>query len=227
MSSHNPSDSTNHGDLYDKSYFDVRAHDFKRKAMYSQEFDRIKSKTGLEGGDVLDIGCGLGEFLEHFPSQKWNRYGIEVSQYAVDICQKKGISFNLSQQPEIFDLIVLRGTLQHLDQPLDTLKMCYRWLRPGGWVCVLATPNAGGPVYRLFQDLPALDPPRNFIVFSDKILNQCLSNLGFRNISLVYPYWSTPYASIFKDHINFVLRCIGIKTSFAFWRNMMECYAKK
>ena len=44
---------------------------------------------------------------------------------------------------------------------------------------------------------------------------------------MVYPYRETPYASIFKDHVKFVLRCLGIKTNFAFHKNMMECYAKK
>jgi hypothetical protein len=82
-------------------------------------------------------------------------------------------------------------------------------------------------VYRLFQDLPALDPPRNFVVFSDRVLGQCLLNLGFRDPTFVYPYLGTPYARPLSDHARFVLRLFGVKTRFAFWRNMMECYAQK
>ena len=92
---------------------------------------------------------------------------------------------------------------------------------------MLATPNAGGIVYRMFQDLPALDPPRNFVVFSDKILRQCLMNIGFHRVSFVYPYASTPYASVIKDHLLFMLHLVGGKQKFAFWRNTMECYAVK
>ena len=38
----------------------------------------------------------------------------------------------------------------------EMLANVLRWLRPGGWLCALATPNAGSIVYRLFQDLPPL-----------------------------------------------------------------------
>ena len=213
-------------ELYDRPYFDSRA-DPRREAMYRQEFDRLLARTGLDGGKVLDIGCGEGQFLDLFEGSKWRKHGLEVSEHATAVCQAKGISFDLPADPGYFDLIVLRGSIQHLDRPVDTLIKCYDWLRPGGWLCFLATPNAGGIAYRLFQDLPALDPPRNFVIFSDKVLRQCLENLGFRDIYFVYPYLSTPYASVLKDHFFFVLRLFGVKKGFAFWRNMMECYATK
>jgi hypothetical protein len=82
-------------------------------------------------------------------------------------------------------------------------------------------------VYRLFQDLPALDPSRNFVVFSDKVLRQCLENLGFRSVEFEYPYLGTPYASPLRDHARFVLQLVGVKRPYAFWRNMMECYARR
>jgi SAM-dependent methyltransferase len=213
--------------LYGPAYFGARQRDSKRERMYQQEYARVLTRTGLTGGRVLDIGCGLGEFLDLLPSDRWEKYGIEIAPYAIAVCERKGIAFALPAEPGAFDLVILRGSLQHLDRPLDTLFKCYDWLRPGGWLCVLATPNAGSIVYRLFQDLPALDPPRNFVVFSDKILRQCLLNIGFRDIAFVYPYLDTPYASPLKDHLFFLLRCFGVRKKFAFWGNMMECYARR
>ena len=176
---------------------------------------------------MLDVGCGLGELLELFPADRWNRFGVEVSEHARDVCRARGISFDLPEGEGWCDLVVLRGSLQHLDRPIVTLANCHAWLRPGGWLVALATPNAGGPVYRLFQDLPALDPPRNWVVFSDRVLHQCLENLGFREIEFEYPYLGTPYASPVRDHVRFALRFAGVKRPFAFWRNMMECYARR
>jgi SAM-dependent methyltransferase len=212
--------------LYEQDYFDARV-DPRREAMQRQEYNRLVRKTGLGGGAVLDVGCGLGEFLELFPADRWRRYGIEVSRHAHDVCEAKGISFDLPVGEGWADVVVLRGSLQHLERPLETLARAYERLRPGGWLVALATPNAGGIVYRLFQDLPALDPPRNFVVFSDKILRQCLENLGFRDVEFEYPYLGTPYASPLRDHARFVLRLVGVKRPFAFWRNMMECYARR
>ena len=73
----------------------------------------------------------------------------------------------------------------------------------------------------------ALDPPRNYFVFSDRVLGQCLRNIGFRDVEFVYPYLGTPYASPARDHARFLARLVGVKRHFAFWRNMMECYARK
>jgi|SRR5581483_1712222 len=213
---------------YDRGYFDARSSgEGARTSMRIQELDRVGRRTGLEGGVVIDVGCGLGELLDLMPGDRWKKYGVEVSGSARDVCRGKGISFDLPTSEGWCDLVVLRGSLQHLDRPLETLVSSYRWLREGGWLVALATPNAGGPVYRLFQDLPALDPPRNFVVFSDRVLRQCLLNIGFREPHFEYPYLGTPYARPVRDHVGFVLRLFGIKSRFAFWRNMMECYAQR
>lgn len=198
-----------------------------RQAMREQELDRIRRRTGLTSGSVVDVGCGLGELLDLLPADSWKKFGVEVAETARATCRDKGISFELPSGEGWCDLVVLRGSLQHLDEPVATLRTAHQWLRPGGWLVLLATPNAGGVVYRLFQDLPALDPPRNFVVFSDRVLGQCLLNIGFRDPTFVYPYLGTPYARPLSDHASFVLRLLGVKTRFAFWRNMMECYAQK
>lgn len=213
---------------YDEGYFAARRPgEVQRAAMRTQELERVRAYTGLDGGVVVDIGCGLGELLDMLPGDGWAKYGIEASERARAVCRGKDISFELPEHQEWCDLVVLRGSLQHLDRPVATLFAAHRWLRPGGWLVALATPNAGGPVYRLFQDLPPLDPPRNFIVFSDRVLRQCLVNVGFREPVFEYPYLGTPYARPLRDHVAFGLRVLGVKSRFAFWRNMMECYARK
>lgn len=195
--------------------------------MRQQEVQRVHARTGLQEGVVVDVGCGLGELLELFPADKWNRYGVEVSAAGRAVCEARGISFDLPAGGGWCDLVLLRGSLQHLDQPMRALFNAYEWLQPGGWLVVLATPNAGGVVYRLFQELPALDPPNNFVVFSDRVLQQCLVNVGFRDVRFHYPYLGTPYASPVRDIARFVLRFSGIRRPFAFWRNMFECYAER
>ena len=195
--------------------------------MRRQEFARLSQRVDIAvGGTVLDVGCGLGEFLDLFPDT-WRKLGIEVSQHAIEACRAKGIGFELPEGDGWCDLVVLRGSLQHLDRPIETLARCHDRLSPGGWLVALATPNAGGPVYRLFQDLPPLVPSLNFVVFSDRVLEQCLVNLGFRDVDFEYPYLGTPYASPVRDHLRFLLRLVGIRRPFAFWRNMMECYARR
>jgi SAM-dependent methyltransferase len=217
-------------DLYDSRYF-VRyqpnaVDHLKRQEMYRQEHERIREL--VNGGKVLDIGCGFGDFLALFDENAWVKYGTDISTYALEQASKKGVITTLPDNPDdFFDLIVFRGTIQHLDEPLVMMRQCVQWLKPGGYMVFLATPNIGGIYYRLFQDLPMLDPSRNFMLVSDRILGHVLTNLGMKVLKFYYPYRGTPYASLLKDHFNFVLRCLGVRRSFAFWKNAMECYAQK
>jgi SAM-dependent methyltransferase len=213
---------------YGEGYFSARqGNEDARAAMRAQELERVHEITGLTGGTVVDVGCGLGELLDLFPSDRWHKLGIEPAESARAACRAKGISFDLPEGEGWCDLVLLRGSLQHLDEPIATLRAAHGWLRPGGFLVALATPNAGGPVYRLFQDLPALDPPRNFVVFSDRVLRQCLLNLGFQEPTFAYPYLGSPYAHPVRDHLRFCLRLAGIRRPFAFWRSTMECYAQR
>lgn len=225
--------------LYGQEYFndrhrqgnsDYHTGEQMREKMYLQEFERIKEY--INGVDknrtVLDIGCGRGEFLSLF-DKKWKKYGIEISDYATKIAKKQGIRVNEEPKDNFFDLIIFRGTIQHIPDPIYKISECYYWLKKGGAVVFLATPNINSPIFRLFNDLPMISERLNFLLPSDKILRQILTNFGFTNIKFNYPYLNTPYANPVKDSLSFILRLIGIKrkTNFPFYKNMLECYAKK
>lgn len=217
-------------DLYGPDYFSVYMPDSaehrKRTVMYQQEYARIRAF--ITTGTVLDVGCGTGDFLATFEADLWTRYGIDISPYALHLASQKGIITTLPESCfSCFDLIVFRGTLQHLDEPISMLKRCIQWLKPGGYIVFLATPNIGGLCYRLFQELPMLDPARNFMLVSDTILRHIAQNLGLSVIKINFPYRGTPYARPLQDCARFALRCIGIRRPFAFWRNVFECYVQK
>ncbi len=218
--------------LYDECYFREYLPDYgsvafrQRRAMYRQEYERITRY--IQSGTVLDVGCGCGDFLELFTPSRWERFGIEVAPIALEALTARGIRTDLSGMPdESFDLVIFRGTIQHLDEPIATIKRCIRWLRAGGYMVFLATPNIGSLNYRLFQELPAIDPPRNFMQVSDSILRGILENLGMDVLRFEFPYRGTPYARPIHDALSFVLRFLGVRRSFAFRGNMLECYARK
>ena len=105
---------------YEKDYFSKRDSDNRRMLSYQIEYEKILSY--VKGGSVLDIGCGLGEFLELF-GKDWNKYGIEISQYASSISERKNIKMiDFDFDFNSMDLIIFRGTIQHLDKPLWSIK---------------------------------------------------------------------------------------------------------
>lgn len=219
-----------HAALYDERYFQTYRQDPKREAWYQVERARV---TALKsGGRILDVGCGLGRFLEGFDPTRWERFGLDLSEVAIREARRRGIQVqdyeNAYDYPsEWFDVIVFRGTLQHLDAPFAALQRCVQLLKPEGWMVFLSTPNAGGLCYRLFADLPFLSPRLNFWIPSDKTLTNALANFGLTVIQVRYPYLETPYARPLRDVLYFLLRCLGFPMKFAFWGNLMEVYAIK
>ena len=201
-----------------------------RERMYTNEFKRVKNYFDLKiGGNVLDIGCGTGDFLELF-GDNWNKYGIEISEKLKKILREKRIITNFEFKENFFDIIIFRGTIQHIPDPISKIEKCYYWLKKGGGIVFLATPNTNSLVYKLFNDLPMLAEEFNFLLPSDKMLKQILTNFRFRNIKFYYPYGETPYAKPFRDKLSLIYWYLfrrREKPTFAFPKNVMECYARK
>lgn len=215
--------------LYQEDYFEDKKSASQRKIMYQQEFDRINKYFDIKkGGNVLDIGCGEGNFLSLFPSN-WEKYGIDISEFAIGVASRKGIITDFALEDNFFDLIIFRGTIQHIPDPISRIERCYYWLKSGGGLIFLVTPNTNSIYYKLFNTLPMLSESRNFLLPSDIMLKQILVNFGFKIKGIEYPYFGTPYASPIKDLIYFVLKLLRIRKNvkFAFYKNIMEVYAEK
>ena len=217
--------------MYGSGYFGAYVEDKKREATYQAEYQRIL-KMRPQGGSVFDVGCGVGLFLDRFDSALWQKYGVDISDYATEQARARGITVKdydagYDYPEESFDMITFRGTIQHLDTPFAVLKQCATLLKKSGLMVFLSTPNANSIYYKLFGTLPFLNPELNFFIPSAATLGNALNNLGLQVEEVRYPYLETPYARPLRDHLYFLLRCAGLRVKFPFWRNMMEVYAVK
>ncbi len=215
--------------LYPRDYFVKHyAHDEKRERMYGMEYARLNDRMPA-GGAVLDVGCGTGGFLANFGGH-WQTYGFEPSTYAEQISASRGIEMfsNLETVPDSsMDVVVFRGTLQHISTPVTDLAEATRILKQGGMLVILATPDTDSLVFRIWYDLPALDAERNWVLFGNRYLRNILKRLGYEQIEVLHPYFDTPYANPPVDVMRFVTSLFFGFRKFAFPGNMMELYARK
>jgi SAM-dependent methyltransferase len=210
-------------DFEDEYFSNRNLNDLKRIKSFVLEA-RFMHKYASNAGTVCDIGCSTGEFLKFI---KWQgkKFGIEINSFAAKEAEKASIQIieELQNSFEVFDVIILRGTIQHLPSPFETISTAFDKLRPGGVLFLIATPNADSIYFRIFGDLPAFDFPRNYWLPGFKQLKLVCEREGFILSGAQFPYLKSGYASKW-DFVKFIGR-IFLRTSrlsCAFPRNMMN-----
>ena len=101
-------------------------------------------------GRLLDVGCGIGRFINAARKAGFEVQGIELSTSAVNIAkQKYGLNLlfgdldDLDFEIEKFDVITLWHSLEHVPYPGRTLTKIKSILADGGYL-VIAVPNDDG-----------------------------------------------------------------------------------
>ncbi len=162
-----------------------------QQAVWQRRAARIKRYSGLNGGNLLDVGCASGDFLKEMErNPKWQGTGIEISPGAASTARQRTRSKIIEQDlldarlpSAFFDLVTFWDVLEHLPKPLESLHKTYDLLKPGGWM-VIRVPDPESLSARLFkQDWVNHDPPRHFHAFPKKLLISRLYQMGFNNVN--------------------------------------------
>jgi len=135
---------------------------------------------------LLDVGCGSGAFLGLMREAGWLVRGVDSDPAAAAVARRVSGAAVFAERFEdapfadcSFDAITLDHVIEHVRAPLESLKRCWRLLRPGGIVWI-ATPNLDARGHRVFRgNWRPLDPPRHLIVFTSGSLEQALRRCGF------------------------------------------------
>lgn len=145
----------------------------------------------VEGGKLLDVGCGTGSFLAKMRDLGWEVIGVEPDSQAADIAATKyGVSiYKMTLEEagfakETFDAITMNHVIEHVSDPIAILEECRRVLKPGGTIAVV-TPNIKSLTHRIFRETwELLDPPRHLYLFSPSSLRACARKAGLQVLQI-------------------------------------------
>jgi len=151
-----------------------------------REMEWLESLTPR--GQLLEVGCSWGKFLDIARSRGWQTAGVELSQPSSEFARSE---FNLNvftgrleDSPFVgskaFDLVAAWHVIEHVPDPLEFLRACRSCLRPGGYI-VLKTPNVASFSARANgRAWSWIDPAsRHLVLFSPAGLTSALAKSGF------------------------------------------------
>ena len=133
----------------DKTYFDYLSKRTLLGLLYRRYYLYPRLDIFLRG-KVLDIGCGIGDFLAY----RKQTVGVDINAYNVEYCRRKGFNARLIEnasypfEDNSFDGAIIDNVLEHLEDPLPTLSEVCRVLVTYGTLIV------GIPGWRGFKSDP-------------------------------------------------------------------------
>lgn len=135
---------------------------------------------------ILDVGAGIGYFLEIAKKRGWHVYGTEYTDEAVKICRDKGINMQQGKLDSSnydkgsFDVITSFEVLEHINNPVEEINNFHSLLRQGGLVYI-TTPNFNSVLrYKLKSEYNVITYPEHLSYYTPKTLEKLFKESGFK-----------------------------------------------
>lgn len=170
--------------IFDSIYGLVRTYQLnKKKKLIGKYFNK-------SNGKILDIGCGAGDFLQYMKENHWNINGVDTSNKARKIANKK---LNIKvmdpkdwiNNKEKYDVITCWHSLEHVHEPWVYLDKIKKSLTLDGFL-IVALPNYQSTDAKIYKEFwAAYDTPRHLYHFTIKSMNKTIKPHGL-NIESIY-----------------------------------------
>lgn len=173
----------------------------------------LKSKAGIinkyiNEGQILDIGCGTGEFLNAMQQYNFVATGIEPNQEArknakrnyglavYDESEIDGLSKNL------YNVITLWHVLEHVFNLNERISQIKELIAENG-ILVVALPNPASWDAKHYGEFwAAYDCPRHLYHFDQFAVKKLFHNYGFEIVNQKPMYFDSFYVSMLSEKYN-------------------------
>lgn len=184
---------------FEKVYHLVRRFSLKQKLKLINSFN-------TETKQLLDVGCGTGDFLKTAINNDWTVSGIEPNASARTIANQKTKNAVYDTQQlnnfdaSSFDVITLWHVLEHLPDLDFQIKTFKRLLKPKGRL-VVAVPN-----YKSFdakhykQFWAAYDVPRHLWHFDQQSISKLFASINMEIEQTKPMLFDAFYVSLLSEH---------------------------
>jgi 2-polyprenyl-3-methyl-5-hydroxy-6-metoxy-1,4-benzoquinol methylase len=186
-----------------RNLFEIVYH-LVRKISLKQKLKLINASTSTQK-NLLDVGCGTGDFLRVAKQNHWSVSGIEPNKQARQIANNKtdnsvfAIEHLLKFQAESFDVISLWHVLEHLPNLEEHIQVFKKLLKPNGTL-IIAVPNYKSYDAEYYQEFwAAYDVPRHLWHFNKDSISKLVSKVSMEVVKTKPLYFDAFYVSLLSE----------------------------
>ena len=203
-----------------------KIYDIVRDFSIRQKLNLIKKYH--KSGKLMDLGCGLGYFLNGIKLDKtFDGLGVDISDDAVEYV-KNTFGINVKNESELdnldkhtFDIITQWHVLEHVHYLNERMQQLHHLLEQDGTMFI-AVPNSkskDAEIYKEYWD--GYDVPRHLYHFNQKSFSLLMEKHGFKIVEIKPMWFDAPYICMrsevhLKNRFPFINGAInGIKSTAA------------
>ena len=194
---------------------DYISHSDIRKGLFASVYQQVRKYTlGRKramiskfqpGGELLDIGCATGQFLNYMSEYGWNVTGIEpdektrtraISEYGLKVLPEEGLN---TIRNGTFDLITMWHVLEHVSDLNGRMEQLRNLLKSQGTL-IIAVPNCDAydaVKYRAFW--AGYDLPRHLYHFAKSDMKLLAEKHGFTIVTILPMKFDAYYVSLLSE----------------------------
>ncbi len=165
---------------------------YDKEKYQTRDFDRtyeVLQKLHPGKGHVVEVGSSLGFLLRRFLDDGWQATGVdpwqEVPFFTREVQGFDTIPLTLEQArlpAESADVVILLHVIEHVPDPLATMREIWRVLKPGGHM-VLETPRYDTLMFRLMgRRERSLRMDGHIYFYTDRTLKESFEKAGFTEV---------------------------------------------
>ena len=168
-----------------QKFGDEYYHDWKFENQLA--YDHIKPTD-----KVLDIGCGVGKFLERARGKAAEVCGLELNEKAVEVCKQKGLSVynemigdHAAKKEGYYDVVCMFQVLEHIYDIKSFLEDSLKALKKGGKL-VIGVPNSE-PYFKSYDKYCTLNlPPHHMGLWNKEVFDKIASVFNIKILETTY-----------------------------------------
>ncbi len=181
------------------------------KLFQDDRLDAIARAAGRQTGTLIEIGSGPGFFLETAKARGWTAIGVEPSRQATAFAAGRGLDIRNATFADaapalpLADAIAATNVLEHIADPVETLRIAHRLLKPGGVMC-LTVPNDFSPLQLAAQHGKGhapwwIAPPHHLNYFDFDSLEALLTRLGLKPVERLTSFPMEAFLLMGDDYV--------------------------